>query len=248
MNKNNLDKTALITGSSSGIGANISLKLAQNGFKVFLAGRDTNKLDRQAELCSAFGYFAGDLSGENSCNELYNAAAEKLGHIDILVNNAGVYIWSPIEKTDPAKIGEVLNLNLKVPYELTRLVVPEMKTRKWGRIVNIGSISGIVGEANASLYSASKAGLIGLTKSLALELAEHKITVNLINPGWVKTEMTEPLFSDGILDESEQLDMIPQRRWIETSEISALVNYLVSEDAKGLTGQSINLCAGLSLG
>ena len=127
-----------------------------------------------------------------------------LGNIDILINNAGAYTWSPVEKTATNNISELIKLNLEVPYKLCRLAVPTMKLARWGRIMNIGSISGIVGEANASLYSASKAGLTGLTKALALELAEYGITINHINPGWVKTEMTEPLFADKILDESEQ--------------------------------------------
>jgi NAD(P)-dependent dehydrogenase (short-subunit alcohol dehydrogenase family) len=191
---------------------------------------------------------AGDLSNISFCSELFQAAKEKLGQIDILINNAGAYIWSPIEKIQQDKIDELFRLNLHAPYELCRLVVPEMKSRRWGRIINIGSISGVVGEANASLYSASKAGLLGLTKSLALELAEFNITVNSINPGWVKTDLASDLFENDILDETEQLDMIPQRRWIHPSEIAALANYLASENAKGITGQSVNLCAGLSLG
>ncbi|MDD3014196.1 MAG: SDR family NAD(P)-dependent oxidoreductase [Candidatus Gastranaerophilales bacterium] len=241
-------RAALITGSSGGIGADIALKLSQNGFKVFLTGRNESRLIEQAKKCSAIGYMAGDLSDDNFLELLFRSAKDKFGQIDILINNAGSYVWSPVEKTDKSKIDEIFRLNLQVPYKLCRLAVSDMKFNKWGRIVNIGSISGIVGEANASLYSASKAGLIGLTKALALELAEHNITVNLVNPGWVKTEMVEPLFTDGILDEAEQMDMIPQRRWIEPCEISALVNYLASEDARGITGQSINLCAGLSLG
>jgi len=241
-------RTALITGSSGGIGADIALKLSQSGIKVFLTGRNESRLIEQASKCSAEGYLAGDLSNDEFLELLFKSAKEKLGQVDILINNAGAYVWSPVEKTDKNKIDEMFRLNLQVPYKLCRLAVVDMKYNKWGRIVNIGSISGTVGEANASLYSASKAGLIGLTKSLALELAEHNITVNLVNPGWVKTEMTEPIFSDGILDESEQLDMIPQRRWIEPYEVSALVNYLASEDARGITGQSVNLCAGLSLG
>ena len=241
-------KTVLITGSSDGIGANIAQKLSQNGYKVFITGRNKDKLVKQNKICLAEGYLAGDLCDDNFLNELYNHAKEKLGHIDILINNAGAYTWSPIEKTLESNIKEIIKLNLEVPYKLCKLAVSDMKHNKWGRIINIGSISGAVGEANASLYSASKSGLIGLTKALALELAEYGITINIINPGWVKTGLVEPLFTDGVLDKSEQLDMIPQRRWIAPSEISSLVNYLISEDAKGLTGQSINLCAGLSLG
>jgi NAD(P)-dependent dehydrogenase (short-subunit alcohol dehydrogenase family) len=243
-----MTKTALITGSSAGIGANTALKLSQNGIKVFLTGRNEFRLIEQSKICSASGYLVGDLSNDDFLKELYNTALEKLGHIDILVNNAGAYVWSPIEKTETEKISELIKLNLQVPFDLCKLVVPEMKSKKWGRIINIGSISGSVGEANASLYSASKAGLIGLTKALALELAEYGITVNLINPGWVKTDLSESIFVDNILDENEQIDMIPQKRWIAPSEISALVNYLISDEAEGLTGQSVNLCAGLSLG
>ena len=121
-----------------------------------------------------------------------------------------------------------------------------MKQKKWGRIINIGSISGSVGEARAAVYSAAKAGLIGMTKSLALELAFDNITVNCINPGWVESDMTDNSLSED--EKKETLDMIPQRRFIEPKEVADLCLYLASDKAKGITGQSINLCAGLSLG
>ena len=241
-------KTALITGSSSGIGAAIAEKLSKQGHKVFITGRNEDRLIEQSQKYHVEGFIAGDLLDDDFYSKLFSSAIEKLGHVDILVNNAGAYVWSPIEKTEKANIEQILKLNLQKPYELCKLVVPEMKKHKWGRIINIGSISGSVGEGNASLYSASKAGLIGLTKSLALELAEFGISVNIINPGWVKTAMTQDIFDNDILSESEQLDMIPQKRWIEPSEIAALVNYLISDEAHGITGQSINLCCGLSLG
>ena len=138
-------------------------------------------------------------------------------------------------------------MNLEIPYKLSALAAKEMKAQRWGRIINIGSISGAVGEANASLYSASKAGLIGMTKALGLELAEYGITVNTINPGWVKTDLAEQALSDN-LNEQEELDCIPQHRFIKPEEIAKLTAYLISDDAKGITGQSLNLCAGLSLG
>jgi len=241
-------KTALITGSSSGIGAAIAEKLSKQGHKVFITGRNEDRLIEQSQKYHVEGFIAGDLLDDDFYSKLFSSAIEKLGHVDILVNNAGAYVWSPIEKTEKANIEQILKLNLQKPYELCKLVVPEMKKHKWGRIINIGSISGSVGEGNASLYSASKAGLIGLTKSLALELAEFGISVNIINPGWVKTAMTQDIFDNDILSESEQLGMIPQKRWIEPFEIAALVNYLISDEAHGITGQSINLCCGLSLG
>ena len=121
-----------------------------------------------------------------------------------------------------------------------------MKKNNFGRIINIGSISGVVGEAYASLYSATKSGLSGLTKSLALELAQYNITVNQINPGWVETNLTNNALNE---EEKEQtLDIIPQKRFIEPIEVAKLCKYLISEDAKGLTGQNINICAGLSCG
>ena len=123
-----------------------------------------------------------------------------------------------------------------------------MKERKFGRIVNIGSISGVMGEAGASAYSAAKSGLIGMTKALALELAEFNITVNTINPGWVETELGSNSIEDSGFSRDEILDTIPQKRFVEPVEIANLVQYLISDKAKGITGQSINLCAGLSVG
>lgn len=243
-----MTKTALITGSSAGIGAEIAYNLSQRGIKVFLAGRNEENLIRQVEKVNAIGYLCGDLLDNSYCETLIEKATSVLGTVDILVNNAGAYVWSPIEKTNLESIDKIMELNLKVPYKLCSLAVPLMKKQKWGRIINIGSISGAVGEANASLYSASKAGLIGMTKALALELAEYGITVNVISPGWVKTDMGQALIEQEVIDEAEQLDMIPQKRWISPEEIASLVNYLVSEGAMGITGQSINMCAGLSLG
>jgi len=248
-----MQKNILITGSSGGIGAKIAGKLSLEGHNVFLTGRNEERLLKLAAKIKATGYLAGCLIEDDFPEKLLKTAVKKLGNIDVLVNNAGAYLWSPVEKTTKDSIKKTLRLNLQVPYELCSLVVPEMKKNRWGRIINIGSISGAVGEANASLYSASKAGLSGLTKALALELAEYGITVNLVNPGWVKTDLTAKHFdSCGIesceIEEQEQLDMIPQKRWIEPEEIADLVKYLISDSAQGITGQALNLCCGLSLG
>ena len=123
-----------------------------------------------------------------------------------------------------------------------------MKENKWGRIINIGSISGVMGEAYASVYSSSKAGLIGLTKALALELAEFNVTVNTINPGWVETELGMNSIEDSEFSKDEIIECIPQKRFVKPEEVAKLCKYLISDDAKGITGQSINLCAGLSVG
>lgn len=234
-----MKKKILITGASKGIGESIAKTLAELNFKIFITGRNESRLQKISEEINA-KYISIDLLEEKSCEKLIS----EVGNIDILINNAGDYIWSEIDKTADADIEKILKLNLQIPYKLISLVVPNMKNQKWGRIINIGSISGAVGEANASLYSASKSGLIGMTKALGLELAEFGITTNVINPGWVKTEMIE----NAGIDLDEEIDCVPQRRFIHPVEIAKMVEYLISDSAKGLTGQSLNLCAGLSLG
>ena len=225
-------KKILVTGGSRGIGYFIAKKLVESGHEVIITGRNPDKLAHVSEEIKAPGFIAVNLPEDINIP----------GDFDVLINNAGVYHWSVIEKTPKDKIEEIIKVNLQAPIELCKLVVPYMKQNNWGRIINIGSISGAVGENNASVYSASKAGLIGLTKALALELAEYGITVNVINPGWVKTDMTKEFINDEILE------TIPQKRYVEPQEIAELVNYLISEAASSITGQSINLCCGLSLG
>ena len=237
----------LITGSSKGIGARIAEVLANNGYNVFLHGRDKAALENLSEKINAKGFFAVDLTSENAAQKLYNAAVNALGGIDILINNAGEYFYGKVEETSANTVNRILTLNTKIPYELISLSVRGMKERNFGRIINIGSISGAVGEANASLYSLTKSAFSGLTKALALELAQNNITVNTINPGYVKTALLDNSFDDDF-SEKELLDMIPQGRFIEPVEVANLVKYLVSSEAKGLTGQCINLCAGMSVG
>ena len=123
-----------------------------------------------------------------------------------------------------------------------------IKEQKWGRIVNIGSISGVMGEANASVYSASKSALIGFSKALALETAQDNVTVNTINAGWVDTELGNVSIEDSEFSKEEIMEIIPQKRFVTPEEIARLIKYLLSDDARGITGQSINLCAGLSVG
>jgi NAD(P)-dependent dehydrogenase (short-subunit alcohol dehydrogenase family) len=144
------------------------------------------------------------------------------------------------------EINNLLDVNFKSSYILSSLVVSEMKKKKWGRIINIGSISGVVGEANATLYSATKSAFNGFTKALALEVAMDNITINTINPGWVET----PLAQNSLNSEEYQevMEIIPQKRFVEPIEVAKLCEYLITDNAKGITGQSINLCAGLTCG
>ena len=236
-------KNILITGSSSGIGKVAAETLKAEGYKVFQTGR---------KLLDIENYISINLSDPNNVNKLYNYVKENFGDIDILVNNAGEYVYSPIDKMKPDEIIQIFNSNFISHYYLTSLVVPYMKQKKFGRIVNIASISGVVGEANASLYSATKSAYFGFSKALALELAEYNITVNSISPGWVETQLTENALSEE--EKKETLDVIPQKRFVEPVEVANLIKYLISDNAKGITGQNINpgqninLCAGLSCG
>ena len=237
-----MNKKVLVTGASKGIGKSIAKILSSDGYDVYICARNEETLKKTAAEISAAGYFVCDLTNDESCQDILKTG------FDILINNAGDYIYSPVENTSNDDIKRLFKLNCEVPYRLIKLAVPYMKKRRWGRIVNIGSISGIVGEANASLYSMTKSSFTGLTKALALELAQDNITVNTINPGWVETEMSIEAVKSSDFSYEEELDMIPQKRFICPDEIANLVKYIVSEEAKGMTGQSVSLCAGLSAG
>ena len=231
----------LITGATRGIGKAIAEGVDNGKNKVFATGRN------EALLKCYENYCVCDLTTREGMEKLGEYIQEN--NIDVLINNAGEYIYTPaIEGFDLDKLEHITALNLQAPLYLTSKAVPYMKSQNFGRIVNIGSISGVMGEANASLYSATKAGLIGATKALALELAEYGITVNTINPGWVDTDLGNSSCDDSEFSKEEIIECIPQRRFVEPSEIASMVKYLISEDAKGVTGQSINLCAGLSVG
>jgi NAD(P)-dependent dehydrogenase (short-subunit alcohol dehydrogenase family) len=227
----------LITGASKGIGKIIAEELKSIG-NVFVTGRNEQALKSFENYCVC------DLSKNLSpLKDFIND-----NKIDVLINNAGEYIYGGIETLSKEDIQRIYQTNLIAPSNLISASIPYMKAKKWGRIINIGSISGVMGEAYAGIYSASKAGLIGLSKALALELAEYNITVNTINPGWVETELGEKSIEESEFSKEEIIDCIPQKRFVKPEEIAKLCKYLISEDAKGITGQSINVCAGLSVG
>lgn len=244
----NENKNILITGSSRGIGLSLASVLAEKGHNIFITGRNKEQLKSLTLKHGFKGFCAINLLKEKSEEKLLAEFEAQVGQIDVLINNAGAYIYNPIEKITTKEEKELLRLNTEVPFLLSKNCTPKMKEQKWGRIINIGSISGAVGEGNASLYSMTKSALIGFSKALALELAEFNITVNTINPGWVDTELIndESLHQD--FPKSEILEIIPQRRFVEPKEIAELCSFLISENAKGITGQAINVCAGLSIG
>lgn len=231
----------LITGSTRGIGKAIAEMSINSGFNVFATGRNEELLKSYRNYCKC------DLATYEGIEKLGKYIQEN--KIDILINNAGEYLYTPaLEGFDFEKLEHITRVNLEAPLYLTSKAIPYMKSQNFGRIINIGSISGVMGEANASLYSATKAGLIGATKALALELAEYNITVNTINPGWVDTDLGNSSCNESDFSKEEVLECIPQRRFVAPTEIAGMIKYLISEEAKGVTGQSINLCAGLSVG
>ena len=229
----------LVTGASKGIGKAIARELQSVG-EVYVTGRNEKAL----AACNAKDFCVCDLSKD--INSLATFIEDK--KIDVLVNNAGEYIYGALESMKTDEIMRVFETDLIAPAYLISKAIPHMKGQRWGRIINIGSISGVMGEAYASIYSASKAGLIGLTKALALELAEYEITVNTINPGWVETDLGMNSIEESEFSKEEIIDTIPQKRFVKPEEVAKLCKYLISQDAKGITGQSINLCAGLSVG
>ncbi len=229
----------LVTGASKGIGKAIAEELKSIG-NLYVTGRNTEAL----KTIGAKDFCSCDLTQDQAILGEFI----KKNQINVLINNAGEYIYGNIEEMTLSQIEEIHKVNLISPAYLISEAVPYMKNTKFGRIINIGSISGVMGEAYASLYSATKAGLLGLTKALALELAEYNITVNTINPGWVDTSLGNESIEKSEFSKEEIIDCIPQKRFVSTTEIAKLCKYLISEDAKGITGQGINLCAGLSVG
>ena len=249
-----MSKCAFISGASRGIGKGIAEVLASAGYNLAMCcvNNIDSLTDYASKLQKAFGIHAKayklDVSSYFDWENVSSDILSEFGNIDVVINNAGIYFYSPIENMKKDDIINSIKLNSLAPYELIKYYVPYMKKQKWGRIINIGSISGVMGEANASVYSMTKASLIGMTKSLALELAQDNITVNIINPGWVDTELINNENLEADFSKDEIIETIPQRRFVTPEEIAKTCEFLISEGAKTVTGQSVNICAGLSLG
>jgi 3-oxoacyl-[acyl-carrier protein] reductase len=242
-------KAALVTGASQGIGRACALALAAAGAKVALAARNEAKLNEvAAEIATSGGaaaVFALDIASEESIRSCAKAAIAHFGSIEILVNNAGIARDTLLLRMKRADWDDVLGTNLTGTFLMTQAMLSPMLKARWGRIINISSVVGETGQAGQANYAASKAGLIGLTKSLARELASRNITANAIAPGYIETAMT------AVLDEKQRESMlahIPLGRPGTDADIANAVRFLASDDAAYITGHVLDVNGGMYMG
>jgi len=242
-------RTALVTGASQGIGRACALALAQAGARVALAARNEEKLNQvAAEIASQGGsaaVFTLDLASEDSIKACAKAAIAHFGSIEILVNNAGITRDTLALRMKRSDWDEVLQTNLTGTFLMTQAMLSPMLKARWGRIINITSVVGETGQAGQANYAASKAGLIGLTKSLARELASRSITANAVAPGYIETAMT------AVLDEKQRTSMlaqIPLGRAGTDADIAGAVCFLASEEAAYVTGHVLDVNGGMYMG
>lgn len=242
-------KTALVTGASQGIGRACALTLAKAGARVALVARNESKLAEVAAEINAVGgtaeVFAIDIASEESIKAGAKAALAKFGTVDILVNNAGITKDGLLLRMKRSDWDDVLATNLTGTFLLTQAVLSPMLKARWGRIVNISSVVGETGQAGQANYAASKAGLIGFTKSLARELASRGITANVVAPGYIETAMT------AVLDEKQReamMTQIPLGRPGSDQDIANAVLFLASEDAAYVTGHVLDVNGGMYMG
>jgi 3-oxoacyl-[acyl-carrier protein] reductase len=238
-------KTALVTGASGGIGAEIARALHKQGAVVALSGTRREALDAlAAELAGRVHVLPADLAVPEEALRLITDAEAAMGKVDILVNNAGLTKDGLVLRMSDADWDKVLNVDLGAPFRLTKAVLKFMLRRRAGRIINIGSIVGATGNPGQANYCAAKAGLIGMTKSLAQEVASRGITVNLVAPGFVETPMTDAL------NDAQKADLsgkIPLGRLGTPGDIAAAVVYLAAEEAGWVTGSTIHVNGGMAM-
>ena len=252
-------KTALVTGSTSGIGLAYAKALAAEGASVMINGfgeaaaieAERAALEQTAGAPAA--YSPADMTRPEEIAAMVQACADSLGGPDIVINNAGIQFVSPIEDFPPAKWDAILAINLSSAFHVVRAAVPGMKAKGWGRIVNTASAHSLVASPFKAAYVAAKHGLVGLTKTIALELAEHGITANCISPGYVWTPLVEAQIPDtmkarGLTREQVIDDVLlasqPTKEFVTSEQVAALALFLCRDEAKAITGANLSMDGG----
>jgi len=242
-------RVAVVTGASQGIGRTIALKLALAGATVVVVARNQSKLDELAtEIQDAGGNasaFVADVGNEEQVKATFKQIIAQLGKIEILVNNAGITRDQLVMRMKRADWDEVINTNLTSAYLCTQQAISSMLKQRWGRIINVTSIFGQIGQAGQANYASSKAGLIGFTMAIAREVASRSITCNAVAPGFIETAMTSTLTEEF---KQTALKMIPLGRVGTTGDVASAVAFLASEEAGYITGHVLNVNGGMHMG
>ncbi len=241
------EQVAIVTGASQGLGQVMAIELARNGAKVACVARNEEKL---AQTVAAIQDVGGtglalpcDVTDRTSVDGVVSTVIDKWSRLDILVNNAGVTRDTLLPRMSDEEWDTVINTNLRGAFLFSRAASQIMMRARYGRIINISSVSGLIGNAGQTNYSASKAGMIGMTRSLSRELAKRKVTVNAVAPGFIETEMTAAM-GDALLDQAKQ--HIPARRLGTPREVAAAVVFLASPEAAYITGHVLTVDGGMT--
>lgn len=247
-------KTALITGSTSGIGLGIAQSLAKAGARIILNGfGDVEAAKDAIDACGVrAGYHGADLSDAGQIEEMMRYAEREFGGVDILINNAGIQHVSPIEHFPVEKWNAILAINLSSVFHTTRLALPSMRARNWGRIINIASVHGLVASKDKAAYVAAKHGVVGFTKTTALETAQTGITCNALCPGWVLTPLVQQQIDKRIAEGADPSDARealiaekqPSRAFVTPEQLGELALFLCSEGAAQVRGAAWNMDGG----
>ncbi|HEX5912691.1 MAG TPA: 3-oxoacyl-[acyl-carrier-protein] reductase [Rubrobacter sp.] len=242
-------RVAVVTGGGRGIGRAVAVRLANEGANVAISYRSNDTAAEEVAeevraagaLCEAF---KGDVASPEDVDALFKGVGEALGPVEILINNAGLTRDNLMMRMKESEFDEVLGTNLKGTYLCTRAALRPMIRARWGRIVNVSSVVGLVGNAGQANYAASKAGIIGFTKSVAREVAQRGITANVVAPGYVETELTSSL-SEEVKDQIR--GQVPAGRFAEAQEVAEVVAFLAGEGAGYITGQTVAVDGGMTM-